>query len=510
MAIKRTILMLVIILIILGMGVWILPKNTILASAAQEGNLGTVNLMLTLGAKPNTNSGNLTPLNYAVRQGHVDVVKRLLQAGANPNLKGSIGDVTSRAFFTPLEDVINYQPQNMEMLELLLQAGANPNDYFTLDHAVENENVEAIKLLLNAGADKAQIIQFAEFYRKPQIVALCNGHVNPVAPSNQTQVVNQSQPAEKELKYSAQLITAAETGDLKKVMQLIKEGYDPNSQDKNSGITPLTQAALFGHVDVVKYLLQHGANPNQKDEYNGTALDAAIHNEPTLKKNEKQITELVNDLIKAGADVNNVSGGPEATLTTPLLDATVNSNSGVVATLLNAGAKPDVLNENKQTPLWYGAYIGNVEIVQLLLDAGANGNLADVNGRKPIDIAREKQNIEVFKLLSTGGKALNPGTNQEIKSKDELNSDLLSATKKGDAEGVRRALDMGADPNYVYDNSTILFIAVESNQPDIVKLLLDAGADYTYGTQQATPLFVAELNNNQQIVKLLRDAGATD
>lgn len=504
MGLKRTLLMLVIILIILCMGVWILPKNTILASAAQEGNLGTVNLMLSLGANPNTNSGNLTSLNYAVRQGHVDVVKRLLQAGANPNLKGSIGDVTSRAFFTPLEDVINYQPQNMEMLELLLQAGANPNDYFTLDYAVENEYVEAIKLLLNAGADKAQIIQLAEFYRKPQILALCNGHVNPVAPSNQTQVVNQSQPTEKELKYSKQLITAAETGDLTKVMQLIKEGYDPNSQDKNSGITPLTQAALFGHVDVLKYLLQHGANPNQKDEYNGTALDAAIHNEPTLQKKEKQISKLVNVLIEAGADVNNVSGGPEATSTTPLLDATINGYQEVVLTLLKAGASPDVPDQNKKTPLWYGASTDNVEVVQMLLDAGANANLADINGKKPTDIAREKQHLEVFKLLSSNGRTLNSGTI------DKLNSALFTATEKGDAEGVKTALVMGADPNFVYDNSTILFIAVESNQPEIVKLLLNAGADYTYGTQQATPLFVAELNNNQQIVKLLRDAGATD
>lgn len=424
MALKRTLLLFVIVSCILAMGAWILPKNTILASAAQEGNLGTVNLMLSFGAKPNASSGNLTALNFAVRQGHIDVVKRLLQAGANPNLKGSIGDVTSRAYFTPLEDAINYHPQDMEMLELLLQAGANPNDYFTLDHAVESENIEALKLLLNAGADKAQVIQLAEFYKKPQIVALSNELEISNAPLNQKQVVNQSPKTQNGLKHSEQLIEASEKGDLNTVKQLISKGFDLNSQNKDTGVTPLMQASLFGHVDVVGYLLNHGADPNKKDAYGNNALDNAIYNESSLNKDVLAITKIVASLISAGVNVSHVVEG-EHSASTPLIEATNNGYSDIVKMLIKAGADPNLSGNDGKTPLMYAALRGHEDIINALISSGADPNKLSSEGKTALVFAIEGGHQTVVPLL-------------EIDNKSNLNKNNPVATNVIKAEFIVR------------------------------------------------------------------------
>lgn len=378
---------------------YILPKNTILLSAVRGGDLSKVNLMLWLGANPNGSDGELTPLNYAVREGHIEIVKRLIQAGANPNLKGTIGDVIDKANFAPLEDAITYQSNNLEFLNTLLQAGANPNDYFTLVRAVENRNTEVIRILLNAGANKDQLIQIAQFYHEPQIISVINsGEVAQVqVPANQSSSGNSAKPQSK-LANSHQMIEAAEEGDLDKVKELVEKRSDPNSQDEDSGITPLIQASLFGHVEVVKYLLQHGANPNIKDEYGSTALDSAVHNEPQLNKDVTAINEIVKSLISAGANVNHVVNGVHVG-STVLIDASNNGYSDVVKMLLEAGADPNITDDYNNTPISLASNAGYTEIVKVLLEHGANPNVKDSSGKTPLNYAEEHGYSEIIQLL---------------------------------------------------------------------------------------------------------------
>jgi hypothetical protein len=62
--------------------------------------------------------------------------------------------------------------------------------------------------------------------------------------------------------------------------------------------------------------------------------------------------------------------------------------------------------------------------------------------------------------------------------KQALNEQLYEAARKGDAAGVRAALDKGADVNAKFRyGATALFKAADSGHTEVVKLLIERGAD---------------------------------
>jgi uncharacterized protein len=88
---------------------------TALCRAAMRGRCGTVELLLSAGADPNS-SPRFSPLNMAAHQGHVDVVAILLNAGADIE-------------------------------------GRGPQDRTPLLNAAMSGSIETVRLLLEAGAD---------------------------------------------------------------------------------------------------------------------------------------------------------------------------------------------------------------------------------------------------------------------------------------------------------------------------------------------------------------------
>ena len=57
------------------------------------------------------------------------------------------------------------------------------------------------------------------------------------------------------------LFHASQTGDLRRLYQLLQAGVDPN-QTTDRGGTPLLFAAGAGHAPIVSALLAAGADPN--------------------------------------------------------------------------------------------------------------------------------------------------------------------------------------------------------------------------------------------------------
>lgn len=68
---------------------------------------------------------------------------------------------------------------------------------------------------------------------------------------------------------NGELATAAQTGDLEKVIELIEFGANPIAPRTEGGViagtTPLMKAVDGGHLDVATYLLAFGAQPNEID-----------------------------------------------------------------------------------------------------------------------------------------------------------------------------------------------------------------------------------------------------
>ncbi len=93
---------------------------------------------------------------------------------------------------------------------------------------------------------------------------------------------------------NAQLLIAAQNGNIKEVRSLISQATDVNVRDQY-GWTPLLWAAMNGHTDVVRVLLVSGANPNTRNKYEWTPLMWAAG---------QGYGEIVRSLIASGARLN--------------------------------------------------------------------------------------------------------------------------------------------------------------------------------------------------------------
>src|SRR5206468_1329375 len=88
---------------------------------------------------------------------------------------------------------------------------------------------------------------------------------------NVEQIV-QDEPAEGKKQpraKAADLVRAAEAGELEKVRQLLAAGANPNGRDARE-ITALLCAAMEGHTEVAAALLEGGADVNGMMSWSGT------------------------------------------------------------------------------------------------------------------------------------------------------------------------------------------------------------------------------------------------
>jgi ankyrin repeat protein len=143
--------------------------------------------------------------------------------------------------------------------------------------------------------------------------------------------------------------------------------------------------------------------------------------------------------------------------------------------LLDAGASPNTgFHDDTHTPRpeWesplYGAagVAHHAGLARLLLERGADPNDAEVPYHSP-----ETYQNDAFRVLLESGKL----------NADSLDTMLLRKTDWHDLEGVRLALDHGADANRMtrWGKAALHNAVLSDNRLAIVELLLDRGADPT-------------------------------
>lgn len=183
--------------------------------------------------------------------------------------------------------------------------------------------------------------------------------------------------------------------------------------------------------------------------------------------------ETVRQLIYQGADVNakesNASGS------TALHFAVENGNYELVELLLNSGAKVNIRNEEKRTPLLMLEFDTSADLIRLLLNHGAKISATDEEGNNALHRAAENDDPQVIELLLREGIKIN------------------SRNKEGE---------------------TPLMIAAYYEVPETVAALLRAGADVNLRNEKGeTALSIAkgeEGEDVEKIVKLLIQYGARD
>jgi Zn-dependent protease with chaperone function len=127
---------------------WMMPidsEYTPLMEATQNGDLESVNELLSAGENPNEmNEYGESPLLIAVANEDIELIKVLLNSGADPNLQDDYG-------WTPFMSAV--MTENIEIGKILLDAGADPllvdeDEMSALDHAKETGNNEYIQLMI--------------------------------------------------------------------------------------------------------------------------------------------------------------------------------------------------------------------------------------------------------------------------------------------------------------------------------------------------------------------------
>jgi ankyrin repeat protein len=93
---------------------------------------------------------------------------------------------------------------------------------------------------------------------------------------------------------ASDLVGSAGRGKIDKVRQLLSQGIDIDSRNKD-GATALLKAAGNGHLDVVGELIQGGADVNATDQQGLT---------PLMLASAVGYVEIARLLVERGADVN--------------------------------------------------------------------------------------------------------------------------------------------------------------------------------------------------------------
>ncbi len=235
---------------------------------------------------------------------------------------------------------------------------------------------------------------------------------------------------------NTQLLEASKKGNLEEVKKLIAQGADVNYKDYNcgkghvyiKGFSILIDAVEAGKKEVVEVLLNNKADIdmeiNNGDGSCITALRAAIG------KNDTAIIDL---LLKYGSsDIVVALGRPDLLQTLILNGANINS------------PQKDLYD---YTILAYAKKQGNKKLAQFFIDNGATN----------LDTPQDKE-----------------GENGFSHPWDNINAQLVVASKTGDLQLVKKLIQYGADVNA--ENMAALSYAKD---PRIIQILKKAGAKYT-------------------------------
>jgi ankyrin repeat protein len=240
--------------------------------------------------------------------------------------------------------------------------------------------------------------------------------------------------------------------------------------------------------------------------------------------------ENVQSLLARGADVN----APDVDGTSPLMQAALNADTGLMEFLLDQGADPRAEAPNHATALLravhdfdkvklllrHGALVRDEEVVLAALVPGsaktvrlllAHGRLANANmhGFTALMAAATAGDLDTVMCL------LDQGADVQRKREDGYTA-LHGAALSGNVALAQLLLDRGADPNAVYeitnptyDLQTPATMAAWLGHTEVLRRLLAKGADVNSqgGSFERTALLYAATTGNEESVNVLLARG---
>jgi len=164
--------------------------------------------------------------------------------------------------------------------------------------------------------------------------------------------------------------------------------------------------------------------------------------------------------------------------------------------LIKHGACLDTVNENNNTPLYIACDKGFADIIHCLLEKGANPNIIGQQKCTPLTLAEHHQHTSIVNDLISHGATNHTGK-----------ASILLACERGLLDVIVRLIENGADINAQdAKGDTPLHYACEQNYPEIVEYLIAYGANLNITNHDGrTVLHTACISGHPSIVQLLTE-----
>ncbi len=278
-------------------------------------------------------------------------------------------------------------------------------------------------------------------------------------------------------------------------------GPEINRIDRDTGYTPLMNAAANGNPSSISTLMDRGAEGDYAEPRKGyTALVMAC------KKGNAEAADM---LLKRGVSISIPSkNGME-----PLMWASKNGFLDVVKVLVERGVGINAFDPHNWTALHFASKYGHKDIVEFLANSGASIILKESleEGKTAMMLAAQYGRRETVILLIDKGSNVNA-----ITTRDELTA-LILAAKEGHKGTVRALLERGADANLSdsYGWTPLHFCASWGRKETAKLLIREGGANVNSmpvkkksGAGGTTPLIIACKGQQTGMIDILLSHGA--
>ena len=158
------------------------------------------------------------------------------------------------------------------------------------------------------------------------------------------------------------------------IMPMVMCAMEQQKEVRIDGMN-LIEASRRGYKEVVDSLIKAGADINAADKNSYTALIWVSRNGHK---------EIVDSLIKGGAHINAVDNRGY----TALMRVSFNGHKEIVESLIKAGANVNAVTNNGFTALMGASNNGNKEIVDNLIKNGANPYIKNKKEKNSLDVAK--------------------------------------------------------------------------------------------------------------------------